>query len=113
MCLPKKPKGQPTPTGPAAQPTAIPSIQSATNLQLGGDQAGSPRGAAQLGRLMLRFGSGASSSRTGSRSSAQASSGTSGPAAVSGFPSTPIQPASSPAYPMNFPLRGFELASQL
>lgn len=50
MCLPKPPK----PQAPAA--TAVPSIASAEALQLGGSSTpNNPRGAAQLGRLLLRF----------------------------------------------------------
>lgn len=51
MCM-----STPPPFNP--QPSQFPSVQAATNLQIGG--SGAPRGAAQLGRLALRFGGGTS-----------------------------------------------------
>lgn len=45
MCVPKLQE-------PAAQPTLVPSMQSASAFQPGGDS----RGAAQIGRLQLRLG---------------------------------------------------------
>lgn len=51
MCVPK-----PSPIVP--QPTPVPSMQAASSLSLA--NAGSPRGAAGLGRLQLRIGGGSS-----------------------------------------------------
>lgn len=58
MCIPgKSPSVVNNTTTTAPSPSAIPSVQAATNVQLGGDAAdGALRGAAQLGRLKLRIG---------------------------------------------------------
>lgn len=72
------------------QPAAVSSTPAATNLQIGG--AGAPRGAAQLGRLALRFGGAASGASTQSTASAQQTAATLGAAPV-----VASNPAANPA----------------
>lgn len=85
MCMPSPPS-QVAPASP------VPSMQAADNLQIGG--AGAPRGAAQLGRLALRFGGSPSSSASPATSGAAAQQATAAPSVPSAF--TPAAEAQQP-----------------
>lgn len=68
MCAPKPPQQTPQQILGAPAPVEFPSIQTADNLIVGGPS----HGAAQLGRLQLRLGSGVPLARSATASSGQA-----------------------------------------
>jgi hypothetical protein len=84
MCVPK-------PQSSAAPPSAIPSMQAATNLSLA--NAGPSRGAAQLGRLALRIGGGSSAQAPADAAPKVATPATPAASSVQGFQATPATSA--------------------
>lgn len=104
MCLPKPPK----PVAPA--PTAFPSIAAASALELGGqDPLKNPRGAAQLGRLLLRFNPNAPVGQPSQQAPSQAPDGSTPQATPTSTPNLPY----SGGFGSSFAFRGFDNTAEL